>query len=124
MATLVEHVLFCSPACIGWLSKTYNLEVCSLRVCGSPYPFGCGDKDQESQGIHTLPCDVWEIDDNVVSMSFCRHPPRSGSTSLKGMLCKTLLAGDGDSLVAKVSRRLIHASRLGDHIEVVLRRKT
>ena len=120
MATLIEHVQFCTPSSVIWLAKSLGLRLHSLRIAGSPYPLGRSEGGCSGQGLHGLPIQPRTISRDDGQLPAAISVSRRPLTRWTGPLYELFFGKDGSSWAAQLIRRLIHATRLGDHIEVTL----
>lgn len=119
MATLIEHLEFCTPAAIRWLAANWGLKVQKLRFCGSPFPLGRGGGPSD-QGLGSPPFPTLFIDEthSISPVTLKNDIPKSpGLFSLVG---KFMLATGGQTMGTKIMREFIHLGRIGDHIEATL----
>ena len=114
MATLIEHVQFCTPETLKYIATSYGMEIEQLRTCGSPYPQGRANSILD-QGLVAIPfINHIKTDTNSVKTL----PPRK---NLMSIIQNQLQGNTG--FVATIVRQIIHIFRLGDHIEVTLKLK-
>lgn len=119
MATLIEHIQFCTPQSIKYIARAYGLHVQKLRICGSPYPLGKGYGILD-QGIITFPfIDQTNSEDNSISISNVS----SRKIILSNILKYILGSSGGSGYFAKSIRHIIHLFYLGDHMEVTFKLK-
>lgn len=121
MATLIEHLQFCTPSAADWLARAFDLKVRNLRIGGSPFPLGRSEGGFSGQGINALPFATWTLDEGSKATlgGSCRRPSRLATAGQAGcnLLRDTATASDWS---AEALRRLTHLARTGDHIEVTL----
>jgi hypothetical protein len=127
MATLIEHVQFCTPTAIKWLAEKYGLEVKKIRICGSPFPFGSGAGSSD-QGLGSFPFSVPQIFDcdaeDGQSTAFVIQKSETFRETVMSRIVRYLLGSTGGRTYgATLIRQLIHSGHLGDHIEVTLKQK-
>jgi hypothetical protein len=131
MATLIEHVQFCTPTAIKYLAKEYGFMVKKLRICGSPFPLGRGS-GQSDQGLGSLPFPIPMIMEHVAIESRAVPIVQTNQAIIKKVtlmsrMVRFLLGTNGttgvQTFTATVIRQIIHSLHLGDHIEVTLRLK-
>lgn len=120
MATLIEHLEFCTPSAIRWLAANWGLKVKKLRICGSPFPLGraMGASDQ---GLGSPPFPVLGLDEHLSNSPPTpknEMPKRVGPLNSVG---KFLLSTGGQTIGTKLLREFIHLGRIGDHIEITLK---
>jgi len=114
MATLIEHVQFCSPETLKYIASTYGMKIEKLRICGSPYPQGRASSILD-QGLVEIPF----ITQNKIETNLVKTIPMR--KSLISIIQRQLQGNTG--FVATLARHIIHIFRLGDHIEVTLKLK-
>lgn len=119
MAVLIEHLLFFSPACVHWISKTFGLRIEKLRISGTPFPFGHGDRGCEGQGLPSLPFSVFTLKDQNNSNQK-EEGRRVVNNRALSLLSKWVLAKGGTGFFSNLTRLIINEIGIGDHIEVVL----
>lgn len=128
LALLLEHLLFWSPACVTQVATRYGLKIRRISICGSPYPFGREAPSQAAQGLRRLPFECLDLPTvqmatgarlHVKSVSIAKRIPwhQRASQSLRYILGNNLSSYRADTL-----RKIIGATRIGDHIEVVLQK--
>ncbi len=128
MATLIEHLQFCSPTAVNWLASQYGFKVQRIRICGAPFPFG-GGAGKSDQGLGPFPIPVPKIIDsdalNSQAVPFVMQKSATlKRTTLISRVVRVFLGETGGkSFGASIIRQLIHTAYLGDHIEVTLKLK-
>jgi hypothetical protein len=116
MATLIEHVQFCTPQAVNYIATTYGMSVQKLRICGSPYPQGQASSILD-QGLVTLPFfDPIKTESDTTLATDA--PMRK---NIIAVIQHHLQGNTG--LAAALIRQVIHICRLGDHIEVTMKLK-
>lgn len=122
MATLIEHVQFCTPQAAKYMASVNGLTVQKLRICGSPYPLGkaSGLLDQGLVALPFLPLIKSEV--NSVDHNSTLLPCVPMRKSIMSVIQKYLLGSSG-GMVAALVRQAIHTFQLGDHIEVTMKLK-
>lgn len=120
MATLVEHVQFCTPSAVRWIAKRWGLEPCRIRFAGAPFPLGRGGGAGE-QGVSALPFRTWCLAADAANDSCVSLNPRGRKRNPMHDLSAFLVKSSANAIGGGILRRMVHASRLGDHIEVTLR---
>jgi SAM-dependent methyltransferase len=126
MATLIEHIQFCTPLAIKSLAEEYGFKIQRLRICGAPFPFGKGGGVSD-QGLGTFPIPVSRImiDDSENGQTApllnqnSKIINRVMSCLVRAFLGNTV----GQTFSATMIRQLINGLHLGDHIEVTLKLK-
>ncbi len=116
MATLIEHVQFCTPKALRYLADSHGLKIVKYRISGVPYPMG-RVKNVLDQGLG-----------NLQLFDFCKYNANSEENTLPHWRSRAipyiitkLNNYFGRGIVSKMLRQLIHVFRLGDHIEVTLK---
>jgi 2-polyprenyl-3-methyl-5-hydroxy-6-metoxy-1,4-benzoquinol methylase len=116
MALLLEHLTFITPKSTKWLADNLDLRLIKISYCGSPYPFGkVENPGLKDQGIEKLPFNIesTELVNNKIT------PLTKNTSILKDMIQNINQSGN----FANFLRSLIHISRLGDHLEVVMQKR-
>jgi SAM-dependent methyltransferase len=118
MATLIEHVEFCTPSAIKWLAANWDLKVQRLRICGSPFPMGRGGGPAD-QGLGSLPFPVPLLDEGHAAVTTAKTTTARRNAGIMNSVYRRLIGTTGGhSFGAAMVRQFIHTGRLGDHIEV------
>jgi hypothetical protein len=120
MATLIEHLEFCTPSAVRWLTANWDLKIQRLRICGSPFPLGRGGGPAD-QGLGTLPFPVPLLGEEQVATTTTKTTNVRKGAGLVNAVCRRLLGTTGGhTMGAAMVRQFTHTGRLGDHIEVRL----
>jgi 2-polyprenyl-3-methyl-5-hydroxy-6-metoxy-1,4-benzoquinol methylase len=118
LALLAEHLVFLTPASIRWLAGELGLEIAGVRYCGSPYPLALASPGAEGQGLP--PGFVPAVDCSLRLEGAVAERSDSGPRSLVRAAVGRCVRNQA---VARVLRALVHATRIGDHLEVVLQKR-
>lgn len=115
MAILVEHLHFHTFQSARFLADLCKLELESIRVCGSPYPFG--KTDTMNQGVPTW---IMKAGSNMVDP--VQHQPAKLSQHLCSWLLGSINLKNDDAWVSNLIRMITNSAGIGDHIEVIYRK--
>ena len=121
MALLPEHLQFFTRKSVLWVEENAQIRVMSVRNCGSPYPLGLSTPASEGARVDGQTATV-----NQERPDVGRTGPVTVTRSLwhrayHSLYRKIILE---DSLKLKmVLSDLVGRLKLGDHIEIVLRRQ-
>jgi SAM-dependent methyltransferase len=118
LALLAEHLVFLTPASIRWLAGRLGLEIAGIRYCGSPFPLALAPPGAEGQGLPPGFVPAVDFSARLEGVTGGTDKPRLTSLVRAAVgRCGRIPA------VARVLRGLVHATRIGDHLEVVLRKR-
>ena len=129
LALLLEHLLFWSPTCIAQVAARYGLKVLRISVCGSPYPFGREDPSQSAQGLRHFPFECFDLTTVQktldVELDINSSSVNEGKTTWRqtlSMSVRHILGNNMSYNRVDLLRKIISATHIGDHIEVVLQK--
>ena len=126
MANLVEHVVFMTPRATRWLATHLNMNLEYIRYAGVPYPLG---RIVPSFGSQGLPATQFETPSEARRVASAAGKAASGnpgpvfSKELIHPVIEWTKRGKLGGFLGIVTRKAMHISRLGDHIEVGLKVK-
>jgi SAM-dependent methyltransferase len=127
MANLVEHIVFMTPRSARWLATRLDMELEYIRYAGVPYPCGKIVPSFGAQGLppgqFEMPVQAESIECAVKSKVYRKIPPLMTKQCIGSVLDWTKKSNFG-GILGIVTRKAMHISRLGDHIEVGLRKKS
>jgi len=115
MANLLEHHSFFTPRSVNWLARELRMEVVGMRRSGVPYPFGRTSQGQASQGLNPSALGL-----NADLSPEKLATPAVGPRKMRPPICLASLSGSAH--VRDLLRPIVSALRIGDHLDVVLRR--
>lgn len=115
MSALVEHLQFHTKKSIAYISHTNSIKSTTIRYCGSPYPFGKTNPLNQGVPEYLLKMSTSNFPNQINS-----RDSGGGIENLKRYLLKHIDTTNGQSIAGWLIRLVIHALRIGDHIEVRL----
>ena len=118
MAVLVEHLQFHTKSSVASLADLCGLQVESIRICGTPFPFGRTNPINQGVPLDLFDCQagtpISEQDIKPVAPVF--------GENFKNFLKSYVDVQSGDAFLANRLRELISFFGIGDHIEVKLKK--
>jgi SAM-dependent methyltransferase len=118
MAILVEHLQFHTRKSVHYLAELCGLKIESIRICGSPYPFGT--TNSMNQGVPSRLLGNGPESQSSAPLESNRNA--SFAKYMKNWIHDHIDVKRGNVAIVNGFRKLIDTLQIGDHIEVRLRK--